>query len=273
MIRKHWNIFLGWWRYPLQKWKENLRIMHITISQHFWRGYLQPKKYYKFPICERSCQQFHPANITTFTVFQKWFPADLSSLLPLLIPFGSTHLPMPASHSTCAPFWTVCFAKRKQCYSSVLPRLIRSCSTHLPLPASRSTCALFWTVCFVERKHPFSLLRQEYPPILTSGEMLSHPGVWDKPIPEVIHLWRHRMSTPNNLEMSRLECVLDIFCTFLDKNEKNNQSPHWGRDSGIPSSCPRFATSTTRPASLWISNLGHSDGIPSFLPQCGVRLH
>ena len=28
--------------------------------------------------------------------------------------------------------------------------------------------------------------------------------------------------------------VLDIFCTFLIKNEKNNQSPHWGRDSGIP---------------------------------------
>ena len=24
--------------------------------------------------------------------------------------------------------------------------------------------------------HNFSLLRQEYPPILTSGEMLSHPG-------------------------------------------------------------------------------------------------
>ena len=48
--------------------------------------------------------------------------------------------------------------------------------------------------------HTFSLLRQEYPPILTSGEMLSHPGGWDKPIPEVIHLWRHRTSTPNNLE-------------------------------------------------------------------------
>ena len=57
----------------------------------------------------------------------------------------------------------------------------------------------------------------------------------------------------------------DIFCTFFDKNEKNNQSPHWGRDSGIPSSCPRFATSTTRQASSWIANLGHSDGIPSSL--------
>ena len=50
----------------------------------------------------------------------------------------------------------------------------------------------------------------------------------------------------NNLEKSRLVCILDIFCTFLDKNEKNNQSPHWGRDSEIPSSCLRFATSTTR---------------------------
>ena len=86
----------------------------------------------------------------------------------------------------------------------------------------------------------FSLLRLECPPILTSGEMLSHPGRWDKPIPEVIHLWRHRTSTPNNLEKSRLGCVLNIFCTFLGKNEKNNQTPHWGRDFGIPSSCLRF---------------------------------
>ena len=57
------------------------------------------------------------------------------------------------------------------------------------------------------RDHFFSLLRQKYPPILTSGEMLSHPGGWDKPIPEVIHLWRHKTSTPNNVEKSRLVCV------------------------------------------------------------------
>ena len=31
-----------------------------------------------------------------------------------------------------------------------------------------------------------SFLRQEYPPILTSGETLPHPGGWDKPIREVI---------------------------------------------------------------------------------------
>ena len=119
----------------------------------------------------------------------------------------------------------------------------------------------------------FSLLRQEYPPILTSGEMLSHPGGWDKPIPEVIHLWRHRTSTPNNLEKSRLGCVLNIFCTFLGKYEKNNQTPHWRRDSGIPSSCLRLATSTTRQASSRIANLRHSEGIPSSLPQCGVRFY
>ena len=122
-------------------------------------------------------------------------------------------------------------------------------------------------------RYLFSLLRQEYPPILTSGEMLSHPGGRDKPIPEVIHLWRHRTSMQNNLEKSRLVCGLDIFCTFLDKNEKNNQSPHWGRDSGIPSLCPRYATSTTRQASSWIANLGHEDGIPESLPQCGVRFY
>ena len=98
----------------------------------------------------------------------------------------------------------------------------------------------------------------------------SNAGRWDKPIPEVIHLWRHRTSTPNNLEKSRLGCVLKIFYTFLGKNEKNNQTPHWGRDSGIPSSCLRFATSTTRQASSWIANRGHSEGIPSSLPQRGV---
>ena len=129
------------------------------------------------------------------------------------------------------------------------------------------------TVTQVKRDTYFSLLIQEYPPILTSGEMLSHPGGWDKPIPEVIHLWRHRTSTPNNLEKSRLVCVLDIFWTFLGKNEKNNQSPHWGRDSGIPSLCPRFATSTTRQVVSWIANLGHSDGIPKSLPQIGVRFY
>ena len=119
----------------------------------------------------------------------------------------------------------------------------------------------------------FSHSRQEYLPILMSGEMLSHPGGWDKPIPEVIHLWHHRTSTPNNLEKSRLVCFLDIFCTFVGKNEKNNQSPHWDRDEGIQSSCPRFATSTTRQALSWIANLRHSDRIPSSFPQCGVRFY
>ena len=119
----------------------------------------------------------------------------------------------------------------------------------------------------------FLTLETRISAILTSGEMLSHPGGWDKPIPEVIHLWRHRTSAPNNQEKSRLWCVLNIFCTFLGKNEKNNQTPHWGRDSGIPSSCLRFATSTTRQASSWIANLRHSEGIPSSLPQCGVRFY
>ena len=66
----------------------------------------------------------------------------------------------------------------------------------------------------------FSLLRQEYPPNLTSGEMWSHPGGGDNPVPEVNHLWSHRTSTPNNLEKLCLVCVLYLFCTFLDKNEK-----------------------------------------------------
>ena len=48
--------------------------------------------------------------------------------------------------------------------------------------------------------------------------------------------------------------------------------PHKGRDGGIPSSCPRFATTTTWQASSWISKLGHFNGIPSSLSQCGGRL-
>ena len=108
-----------------------------------------------------------------------------------------------------------------------------------------------------------------YPPNLMSGKMLSHRKGRVKPIPEVIHLWSHKTSMPNNLEKSRLVCVLYtcISCTFIDRNEKNNQSPHWGRNKGILSWCPRFTTSTTRQASSWIASLGHLDGIPSSIPH------
>ena len=59
----------------------------------------------------------------------------------------------------------------------------------------------------------------------------------------------------------------------VKRRGKKNQSPHCGRDKGIPSSCPWFATSTTRQASSWIANHGHSDGIPLSLPQCGDRFY
>ena len=121
-------------------------------------------------------------------------------------------------------------------------------------------------ICLQFEKIYSHSMRWEYLPNLMSEEMLSHPGGWDMPIPEVIHLWRHRTSMPNNVEKSCLGCVLDIFCTF----EKNNQTQHWGRDEGIPFSCPRFATFKTLQAASLIANLGHSDGIPSSLPQCGV---
>ena len=49
---------------------------------------------------------------------------------------------------------------------------------------------------------------------------------------------------------------------------ENNHSLHSGRDRGIPSSCPSFATSPTRQASTWIANHGHSDGIPLSLLEC-----
>ena len=89
----------------------------------------------------------------------------------------------------------------------------------------------------------FSLLRQEYPPILTSGEMLSHPGGRDKPVPEVIPLWRHRTSTPNNLEVAFSERFRHIILHIF------------------------------RQASSWIANLRHLDGIPESLSQCGVRFY
>ena len=55
--------------------------------------------------------------------------------------------------------------------------------------------------------------------------------------------------------------------------EKNNQLLQSGRDKGIPSSCPWFATSTTRQASSWIANHGHLDGIPLSLPECSDRFY
>ena len=80
----------------------------------------------------------------------------------------------------------------------------------------------------------FSLLRQAYPPILTSGEMLSHPGGWDKPIPKVVHLWRHRTSTPNNLEKSRLVCVLDIFLLIFGQEWEKESNTTLRKGLGNP---------------------------------------
>ena len=69
--------------------------------------------------------------------------------------------------------------------------------------------------------------------------------------------------------------------TFLDKNEKINQSPHRGRDKGkliyhhvaerTRESHPRVHNlqSTTRLAKSWIANHGHEDGISLPLLQRG----
>ena len=84
------------------------------------------------------------------------------------------------------------------------------------------------------------------------------------PIPEVHvnHLRRHRTSMPNSLEKLHLVCVLYLFCIFLDQNEKNNQSPHWGRDEGILSSCPRFAKSQLGMPCLGLQILDTWMGLP-----------
>ena len=89
---------------------------------------------------------------------------------------------------------------------------VTRCNLLLRIPGPIMLLDLHMFLCWDQS---FSLLRQEYPPILTSGEMLSNPGGWDKPIPEVIHLWRHRTSTQNNLEKVassvRFRHILHIF--------------------------------------------------------------
>ena len=51
--------------------------------------------------------------------------------------------------------------------------------------------------------------------------------------------------------------------------EKYNLTPHWGRDKGIPSECPRFAIHDEACRVVDVANLGQEDGIPESLPQCG----
>ena len=77
----------------------------------------------------------------------------------------------------------------------------------------------------------FSLLRQEHPQNLTSGEMSFHQGGWDKSILEVNHLWCHRTSTQNNHEKSHLVCVLYLFCTILIKERVSFFSGFMGNES------------------------------------------
>ena len=87
----------------------------------------------------------------------------------------------------------------------------------------------------------FSLFRLEYLPNLASGEMLSHTGLQceTSPFRNKITYDGHRTSTSKQ-SRKIASSVHFISCTFLD-----NPSPHWGRDEGFPSSCPRGATFTS----------------------------
>ena len=80
--------------------------------------------------------------------------------------------------------------------------------------------------------------------------------------------WRHEVVLWTTKTTSKSDYLLKIKAW-----EKYNQSLHSGRDKGIPSECPWFATSTTRQASSWIANHGHSDGIPLSLPECSDRFY
>ena len=96
------------------------------------------------------------------------------------------------------------------------------------------------------------------------------------------HLWRHSVAIGVTLPYATASwrCALTTKTTLnsdylfkIKAWEKNYQSLHSGRDKRIPSSCPWFATSTTRQASSWIANHRHSDGIPLSLPECSDRFY
>ena len=79
-------------------------------------------------------------------------------------------------------------------------------------------------------------------PTVGYGSVISH--TWER---NIHHIWRQEKCCPTlegetspspmmsqnvNTKQSRevpSSVHLYLFCTFLDKNEKNNQSPHWGR--------------------------------------------
>ena len=68
------------------------------------------------------------------------------------------------------------------------------------------------------------------------------------------------------------QCHGVVLCTaqteFIIKNKRRGR-----KIINHHTSCPWFATSTTRQASSLIANHGHSDGIPLSLPQCGDRFY
>ena len=122
------------------------------------------------------------------------------------------------------------------------------------------------------------------PKIYTSWEMLSHVNVshpprWDNIFAPssrakyIMTSWRCQEDDGTKGSGVMALCFVQLkqrynwaFYYKLKALEKNNQSPHCGRDKGIHSSCPWYAISTTRQASSWIANHGHSDGIPLSLP-------
>ena len=80
--------------------------------------------------------------------------------------------------------------------------------------------------------------------------------------------WRcHRQRRHDVVLWTTKKTLKSDYLLKLKAKQKNNQSLHSWRDMGIPSECPWFASSTTRQASSWIANHGHSDGIPLSLRQ------
>ena len=77
-------------------------------------------------------------------------------------------------------------------------------------------------------------------------------GGWCKTAPMT---WRCHTQRCNDVVFWTVKTTLKSdYLLKIKAWEKNNQKLHSGRDKGIQSSCPWFATPTTRQASSWIAN-------------------
>ena len=129
--------------------------------------------------------------------------------------------------------------------------------------------------CIMKFVFYFSHCGQNCPENTLDGQMyLQGGGARQHDVTALLLAWRcHRQQRHDVVLWTTKTTSKSDYVLKIKAWEKNNQSLHFGRDKGIPSSCPWFATSTTRQASSWIANHGHSDGIPLSLSECSDRFY